>query len=90
MLNNSPETLYLIIFNKRGDDNKRRKLCRENNLDVDPRPAVSAPTTPVSVLKTQLIKLPLPASPEFIALKQSRDRRRSESLSDLKENAFAV
>ena len=48
------------------------------------------PPAPILVVRAEAARLPLPASPEYIALKQSRERKRSESLSSLKENILEV
>ena len=51
--------------------------------------AVSAAATvskaPILAVKAESSRLPLPASPEYIALKQTRQRKMSENLTNLRE-----
>ena len=88
MLLNSQNTLHLVLYNKRGgEEGKKKKLNKDKSLDIDPTPgpAVSPVTGLVSapVVLRLSTQLPLPPSPEYIALQQTRTRRRSESLSAL-------
>ena len=49
---------------------------------VDPATVSKAPILSV---RAECSRLPLPASPEYIALKQTRQRKLSESLTNLRE-----
>ena len=83
MVLNSQNTLHLVLYNKRGgEDGKKKKLNKDKSLDIDPTPGpVVSPVAPAPVRLSQ--QVPLPPSPEYIALQQTRARRRSESLSAL-------
>ena len=53
---------------------------------VDSAAVTKAPApTPILAVRAECSRLPLPASPEYIALKQTRQRKMSESLTNLKE-----
>ena len=47
--------------------------------------AVTKAPAPILAVRAECSRLPLPASPEYIALKQTRQRKMSESLTNLKE-----
>ena len=85
MVLNSQNTLHLVLYNKRGgEDGKKKKLNKDKSLDIDPTPGpVVSPVTPAPVVVRLSQQVPLPPSPEYIALQQTRARRRSESLSAL-------
>ena len=53
---------------------------------VDSAAVTKAPApAPILAVRAECSRLPLPASPEYIALKQTRQRKMSESLTNLRE-----
>lgn len=69
LLNATSSSLDLVLFNKRGtsEEARRRKHV-----------AAAAPQAPAVRVRAECARLPLPASPEYIALKQTRQRRHQE------------
>ena len=56
---------------------------------VDSPAVTKAPApTPILAVRAECSRLPLPASPEYIALKQTRQRKMSESLTNLREETW--
>ena len=76
LLNATSSSLDLVLFNKRGtsEEARRRKHV-----------AAAAPQAAVVRVRAECARLPLPASPEYIALKQTRQRRMSESPTNIRE-----
>ena len=76
LLNATSSSLDLVLFNKRGtsEEARRRKHV-----------AAASPQAPVVRVRAECTRLPLPASPEYIALKQTRQRRMSESPTNIRE-----
>ena len=77
LVNSCLGSLDLVLHNRRGEDQKRKKSINNTTSTTN--------TVDSSLLATAgAVKwLPLPASPEYIALQSVRERKKSESLSSL-------
>ena len=74
LLNATSSSLDLVLLNKRGTSEEARR-----------RKHVAAASPQAPVVRAECTRLPLPASPEYIALKQTRQRRMSESPTNIRE-----
>ena len=78
ILNSDNTRLVLHLYNKRGEEQKKKKMINKNILT----PALTSPI----LAATDQGRLPLPSSPEYILLRKSREKKRSESLSSLQDS----
>ena len=76
ILNSVTDKLILKLHNKRGEEQKRKKM--ENKTILTP-----VLTSPILAVSIDQARLPLPCSPEYILLRKSREKKRSGSLSSL-------
>ena len=76
ILNSVTDKLILKLHNKRGEEQKKKKMENKNILTSDL-------TSPILAVSIDQARLPLPCSPEYILLRKSREKKRSGSLSSL-------